>query len=176
MTDQFVGEIRLGAFNFPPTGWAFCRGQLVAISQNTALFSLLGTNFGGDGKATFALPDLRGAVPIGTGYDPTSLGDVPLGMAGGAPTVQLLQSEIPVHTHGVQVTPTAGTTGTAAGSSFAVPRTGRATEAAYGTAGTVPLAQDAFGAAGGSQPHNNLQPYLALNFIIALQGIFPWRP
>lgn len=170
MTDPFVGEIRLVGFNFAPTGWAFCQGQVMPISQNTALFSLLGTQYGGDGKTTFALPDLQDATALGTDggwYSP--------GSTGGVASVSLLQSEIPSHTHGVQAATSAGTTGDPTNAAFAVPRIGRVTQAAYGSAATVPLAPDAFAVSGGGQPHNNLQPSLALTYIIALQGVFPQR-
>lgn len=171
MSDAFVGEIRAVAFNFPPSGWAFCQGQLLPISQNTALFALLGTYYGGDGKSSFALPDLRGTAPMGVDqqdfYSP--------GITGGASTVTLLQTEIPSHTHSLQVAASPGTTANPAGAAFAVPRTGRLTEPAYGSGPTIPLAPDAIGITGGTQPHNNMQPFLAVNYIICLQGIFPPR-
>lgn len=171
MSDAFVGEIRAVAFNFPPTGWAFCRGQLLPISQNVALFSLLGTNYGGDGKSTFALPDLQGAAPMGLDQEQFAWP----GISGGSAAVTLLQTEIPSHAHGVQVASSAGTTANPANAAFAIPRSGRLTEPAYGTGPTIPLAPGAFGVAGGSQAHNNMQPYLAVNYIICLQGIFPPR-
>lgn len=171
MSDAFVGEIRLVGFTFAPTGWAFCRGQLLPISQNTALFSLLGTNYGGDGISNFGLPDLQDKTVLGTDQN----GAYPVGTSAGIPAVSLLVNQIPSHTHGVLVSPTPGTTSNPNGASLAVPRIGRVTEAAYGTTGTVPLAPAAFAASGGGQPHNNMQPSLGLNYIIAMQGIFPQR-
>ena len=178
MADQFLGEIRLVAFNFAPTGWAFCAGQLLPLSQNTALFSLLGTMYGGDGRTTFALPNLQGSAPLGFGQ--SSTGEYfDEGERGGTEQVTLIPSEIPAHTHGVLAVPATGTTTNPAGAAFAEPRVGRLTEAAYGNPaapGAVTLNPAAFGIAGGSLPHNNLQPSLALNYVIALQGIFPQRP
>jgi microcystin-dependent protein len=175
MSDQFVGEIRLFGFNFPPQGWAFCNGQLLPISQNTALFSLLGTYYGGDGKSTFALPNLQGQAPLQPGQGPgLSLRD--LGESGGQSSVTLLVSEIPAHTHvasgavaGDQLSPQNNVWGTA--------RVGRQTDNRYAASsggGSLMNAQ-ALALAGGGLPHNNMHPYLALNFCIALQGIFPPR-
>ncbi|GAA0434486.1 phage tail protein [Leifsonia naganoensis] len=172
MSNPFVGEIRLVGFNFAPAGWAFCQGQLLSIAQNTALFSVLGTYYGGDGRSTFALPDLQDATVMGTDQS----GVFPyVGESGGAASVTLTQTQIPSHTHGVLASPTPGTTSDPNNASFAIPRVGRVTEAAYGTAGSVPLAPNAFAVTGGNQPHNNMQPSLALNYIIALQGVYPPR-
>ncbi|UAJ79182.1 phage tail protein [Leifsonia sp. ZF2019] len=171
MSDAFVGEIRLVGFTFAPTGWAFCRGQLIPISQNAALFSILGTQYGGDGKSTFALPDLQGKTVMGTDQN----GSFPVGTTAGTEAVSLLITQIPSHTHGVLVAPTPGTTSNPTSASPAIPRVGRVTEAAYGTTGTIPLAPTAFAVTGGGQPHNNMQPSLGMNYIIALQGIFPPR-
>jgi microcystin-dependent protein len=176
MSDPFVAEIRIVGFNFPPTGWAYCNGQLLPISQNTALFSLLGTYYGGDGKSTFALPDLQGSVPIEQGQG-AGLSERFLGELSGSPTVTLLQSEIPQHTH-FAVADGSG------GGNQAVPNgnswsslSGRTPPPLYASsANTVMSPQFATGITGSSFPHNNMQPYLALNFIIALQGIFPARP
>ncbi|HEX3185465.1 MAG TPA: tail fiber protein [Pyrinomonadaceae bacterium] len=174
MSDQFVAEIRIFPFNFPPTGWAFCDGQLMPISQNTALFSLLGTTYGGDGKSTFALPDMQGNAGMQPGQGQgLSLRD--LGEMGGSQTVTLLVSEIPIHTHSLQVsaeisdvqTPTA---------SCALGRSGGGSAYTATVANVVQLAPQTLAPAGGSLPHNNMQPYLTLNFCIALQGIFPQRP
>ncbi|WP_085368202.1 phage tail protein [Leifsonia sp. NCR5] len=180
MSDQFVGEIRLVAFAFAPQGWAFCLGQLLPLSQNTALFSLLGTTYGGDGRSTFALPNLQGRTALGwTPNGPRGvLSAYDLGQSGGEPAVSLDQSTIPSHTHNVLAVNAPGTTGVVSpNASLAIPRYGRVTERAYSTGqATVPLAADAFAVAGSSQPHNNLQPYLSLNYIIALQGVFPPRP
>lgn len=174
MSDQFVAEIRIFPFNFPPTGWAFCDGQLMPISQNTALFSLLGTTYGGDGKSTFALPDLQGNAPMQPGQGQgLSLRD--LGEMSGVESITLLQSEMPLHTHtqfaqadpaNLQIpTNTACLTRATGGS-------------AYSTlvSGLQPMAFQTAAPAGGGLPHNNMQPYLTLNFCIALQGIFPQRP
>jgi microcystin-dependent protein len=169
MADPFVAEIRMVPFNFAPKGWAFCDGQLIPISQNTALFSLLGTTYGGDGKSTFALPDLQGRSPMHPGQGPgLSLHD--LGEQGGAETVTLLESEIPAHSHTVSgqnedvnsLSPVNAYPG-------AIESTPLYRPLADGT-GTTSLPP-----AGGSQPHNNLQPYLTMYFIIALQGVFPPR-
>jgi microcystin-dependent protein len=173
MADPFVAEIRIFPFNFAPKGWAFCNGQLMPLSQNTALFSLLGTTYGGDGKSNFALPDLEGRAPMHPGQGPgLSLHD--LGESGGSETVTLLESEIPSHTHTFRASnqtadiqePTAGTV--VAAPSGALPM----------AASNNPLTSMAFQAlapAGGDQPHNNMMPYLTCNFCIALQGVFPPR-
>jgi microcystin-dependent protein len=174
MADPFVAEIRIFPFNFAPKGWAFCDGQLLPISQNTALFSLLGTVYGGDGKSTFALPNLQGSAAMHPGQGQgLSLRD--LGQIGGAETITLLQSEIPVHTHSARVSSEDG--------EFKVPGSnrimGRSINAfLYETtgAGQQLAAPQALAPTGGSQPHNNMQPYLTLNFNIALQGVFPPRP
>jgi microcystin-dependent protein len=154
MADPFVAEIRIFPFNFAPKGWAFCDGQILPISQNTALFALLGTTYGGDGKSTFALPDLQGSTPMQQGQGPgLSLRD--LGEIGGEQNVTLLQSEMPSHTHGVQ----------AAG----------AHDVYAGPPPNVNMSPLATSVTGGSLPHNNMMPYLGLNFCIALQGVFPPR-
>jgi microcystin-dependent protein len=175
MSDQFVAEIRIFAGNFAPTGWAFCDGQILPISQNTALFSLLGTTYGGDGKATFALPNLQGSAPLQAGQGPgLSLRD--LGQTGGAQSVTLLQSQLPSHSHraqgrggflGDQVSP--------ANNVWSKAQYGRQGSPMYSVTGAQQMSPGAISNAGGSQPHNNLMPYLTLNFIIALQGIFPPR-
>jgi microcystin-dependent protein len=180
MSDQFVAEIRIFPFNFPPTGWAFCNGQLMPISQNTALFSLLGTTYGGDGKSTFALPDLQGNAPMQPGQGQgLSLRD--LGELSGVESITLLQSEMPVHTHSLQAV---NANADLADPGGAVPAKGRYSTgtqsgaiAFYQTAApNVQMNFQVIGIAGGSLPHNNMQPYLTLNFCIALQGIFPARP
>ncbi|MEO5714169.1 MAG: tail fiber protein [Luteolibacter sp.] len=173
MMDPFVAEIRIFPFNFAPKGWAFCNGQLQPISQNTALFSLLGTTYGGDGKSTFALPNLQGNAPMHPGQGPgLSLHD--LGEEGGTQTVSLLESEIPAHSHTLmaQSTPLGGAANPA-GNSFNRPASGNLYSASV--ANPVALADQALAPAGGGQPHNNMQPYLTLNFCIALQGVFPPR-
>jgi microcystin-dependent protein len=172
MADPFVAEIRIFPFNFAPKGWAFCDGQILPISQNTALFSLLGTVYGGDGKSTFALPDLQGSLAMHPGQGPgLSLRD--LGEIGGAETVTLLESEIPSHTHGLRAS--------LDDADLRVPTPTRSLAKSstnmYGT-GNPPqmLAFQALTISGGSLPHNNMQPYLTFNYSIALQGVFPPRP
>jgi microcystin-dependent protein len=178
MSDQFLAEIRVVGFNFPPTGWAECAGQLLPISQNTALFALLGTVYGGDGKTTFALPDMQGNAPMQPGQGQgLSLRD--LGEIGGSQTVTLLNSEIPVHTHTMQASGFPASTNIPLNSpSIARSAGGNAYDAPsptpLGTA--VQMAPETLTPAGGSLPHNNLMPYLTLNYVIALQGIFPQRP
>lgn len=173
MSDPFVAEIRIFGFNFPPRGWAFCDGQLMPISQNTALFSLVGTFYGGDGKSTFAIPNLQGASPVQHGQG-QGLSDRFLGEMGGAETTTLIVSEIPQHTHVLQANGFQGdNVAPGAGKSIAA-----STGGAVFASGSPPLTQmapQALPTAGGSLPHNNLQPYLVLNFCIALQGIFPPR-
>jgi microcystin-dependent protein len=173
MADPFVAEIRIFPFNFAPKGWAWCDGQLMPISQNTALFSLLGTTYGGDGMTTFALPDLQGRTPMHPGQGPgLSLHD--LGETGGSETVALLSSELPAHAHALlaSTSPAAGRDPT--NNPLARSRNGLAyhTNAAQNVVG---LAPQAVGAAGGDSPHNNLQPYLTFYFCIALQGVYPPR-
>lgn len=173
MPDPFVAEIRIFPFNFAPAGWAFCNGQLLPISQNTALFSLLGTTYGGDGKTTFALPDIQGRVVMHPGQGP-GLSARDLGEEGGVATVTLTQSEIPAHTHSIQASQTDAGDRSPAAELFAV---GVGGVAMYGSpASLTQLASQALAPAGGDQPHNNMQPYLTLNFCIALQGEFPQRP
>jgi len=168
----------LAGFNFPPVGWAFCNGQLLPIAQNTALFSLLGTTYGGDGVSTFALPNLQGCVIVGPGQGPgLSLYD--LGETAGAPSISLLLNELPSHNHNVPASATAGH-GAVPGPTVALGSGGRGSPPIYATpsangASVVNMAAAECGSAGGSQPHNNLMPYLVLNFVIAMQGIFPSR-
>jgi microcystin-dependent protein len=169
MADPFVAEIRIFPFNFAPKGWAFCNGQLLPLSQNTALFSLLGTTYGGDGKSTFALPDVQGSVPMHPGQGPgLSLYD--LGQTGGSETVTLLESEIPAHSHALRAVEDDGAFFTpvnmflAAGNSMYV----------NANPNTM-MAPESLAPAGGDQPHNNMMPYLTLSFCIALQGVFPPR-
>ena len=171
MADPFVAEIRIFPFNFAPKGWAFCNGQLMPISQNTALFSLLGTTYGGDGKSTFALPNIQGSAVMHPGQGPgLSLHD--LGETGGSDAVTLLESEIPAHSHAVNASQGDGTEGAPAGQ---LPATGIAISQYQAPGPLTNLTPSAVTPAGGDQPHNNLQPYLAFNFNIALQGVFPPR-
>ena len=175
MSDQFVAEIRIVPFNFAPTGWAKCNGQLLPISQNTALFSLLGTFYGGDGKSTFALPDMQGNAPMHQGQG-QGLTDRFLGEQGGSQFVTLLQSEIPVHTHSIFGSDQPADTGEAAGNSWGAAQNERGDVDGYNAAQNVIMSPLALQLAGGSLPHNNMMPFLTLNFIIAMQGIFPARP
>lgn len=173
MADPFVAEIRIFPFNFAPRGWAFCDGQLLPLSQNTALFSLLGTTYGGNGQSNFALPDLQGSAPMHPGQGPgLSLRD--LGETGGSDTVTLLESEIPSHTHTVQANGAPADL-QLAGANRALARSSGGNAYKTPPAGLEQLAPQAAVPAGGDQPHNNLQPYLTLHFNIALQGVFPPR-
>lgn len=173
MADPFVAEIRIFPFNFAPTGWAFCNGQLLPISQNTALFSLLGTYYGGDGKSTFALPDMKANSPMHWGQGP-GLSDRFLGERGGSESVTLLQSEIPAHTHQFEVAGASpGESNTPIGTLPAA--TNRAVYSSPTGPANVNMNLQMIGVTGSSLPHNNMQPYLTLNFCIALQGVFPPR-
>ena len=175
MADPFVAEIRMFGFNFAPKGWAFCNGQLLPISQNTALFSLLGTTYGGDGKSTFALPNLQGSTAMQQGQGPgLSLRD--LGEQSGSETVTLLQSEMPLHNHSLMTLNSEIGNLNAPAPERAIARSGAATAYQPSNAGIVQMNFQALTITGGSQPHNNMQPYLTVNFCIALQGIFPSRP
>lgn len=171
MSDQFVAEIRIFGFNFAPQQWALCQGQIIPISQNTALFSLVGTQYGGDGRVTFALPNLQGLVPIGQGQGP-GLQPRQVGETGGVETVTLTMQQMPAHTH----LPAANI---GDGDDYGPANDIWATDAAGGNE-YAPTPAGQMNAAsllpvGGGQPHNNLQPTLALNYCIALQGIFPPR-
>ena len=169
--DPFVAEIRIFPFNFAPKGWAFCDGQILPLSQNTALFSLLGTTYGGDGKSNFALPNMQGNAPMHPGQGPgLSLHD--LGETGGSETVSLLESEIPSHSHGITVSQADALVGSPVGQLFAS-GVGIGMYAAPGA--LTQLSDNALAPAGGDQPHNNMQPYLTLNLCIALQGVYPPR-
>ncbi|HZG09915.1 MAG TPA: tail fiber protein [Allosphingosinicella sp.] len=172
MADPFVAEIRMFPFNFAPRGWAWCNGQLLPLSQNTALFALLGTTYGGDGKSNFALPNLQGSAPMHPGQGPgLSLYD--LGEAGGSETVTLLESEMPAHTHAlraavdpanvIQATGTTTFSRSAGGNAYAP------------APSNTNLAPQTLAPTGGSLPHNNMMPYLTVYFCIALQGVFPSR-
>ncbi len=164
MATPFLGEIKIFTFNFAPRGWALCNGQILPINQNQALFSLLGTTYGGNGQTTFALPNLQGRMPVHVG------GGIPLGQSGGAETETLLPAQMPGHSHAVKCSSNAGSATDPSNAYWAV-----TPGSAYGAAPNAAMAPQAIAATGGGQPHNNMPPYLALNFCIALQGIFPAR-
>lgn len=167
MAQPYVGEIRMFAGNFAPAGWMFCEGQLLPISENETLFQLIGTTYGGDGQSTFALPDMRGRLPIhqGNGFI--------LAETGGAEEITLTVPQIPLHSHPMLATPN-GASATAPGNNSVYARAALATISPYGTdAPSVNLSPQAIASTGGSQPHTNFQPYLCVDFIISLFGIFP---
>jgi microcystin-dependent protein len=174
MQDPWIGEIALVAFNFAPQGWAMCNGQLLSIQQNTALFSLLGTTYGGDGVNTFGLPNLQSRVPLHFGQG-TGLSTYALGQTVGVESVTLQTPQIPAHTHtyAPQATTSGGSALSPAGALWAPSATG---DTIYRSgASNATMATQTLGQTGGGQPHENRQPTLALNYIIALQGIFPSR-
>jgi microcystin-dependent protein len=174
MADPFVAEIRIFGFNFAPTGWATCDGQLLPISQNTALFSLLGTIYGGNGQSNFALPNLQGRAPMHPGQGP-GLSSHDVGEAGGSSTVSLLASEIPSHSHSLMGAGSTATKTAAVNNSFARGSAILPYRAPPVGATLATLAAEAVSVAGGDQPHNNMMPYLTMNFCIALQGVYPSR-
>ena len=174
MSDQFVAEIRIFAGNFAPLGWAFCAGQILPLSQNTALFSLLGTTFGGNGQSTFALPDLQGRAPINPGQG-QGLTQRFLGEQSGSETVTLLQTEIPLHNHQLRATVAGADQTVPTSNVWAASSIGRTPPPLYSTTQNTTMSSQALALNGGGLPHNNMHPYLTLNFIIALQGIFPPR-
>jgi microcystin-dependent protein len=174
MSAPFVAEIRMFGCNFAPTGWAQCNGQLLPISQNTALFSLLGTYYGGDGKSTFALPNLQGSVPMHAGKSSTGT-EYFLGQQAGAPYVTLLLSEIPFHTHTFMGANETGEQKTLANNVALVNAAGGNVYQTNTSANLSQMNIQALAIAGGSLPHNNMQPYLTVNFCIAMQGVFPPR-
>jgi microcystin-dependent protein len=171
MANPYVGEIRIVPFNFAPIGWALCNGQLLAISQNTALFSLIGTFYGGNGTSTFALPNLQGSAALHQGAG-AGLTTFDIGESGGESDVTLLATQMPTHTHTANCN-------SGMGDQYGPPGNFWATDAGgndeYGSVANGSMAPGAITLTGSSQPHNNLQPYLVLNFIIALQGVFPPR-
>jgi microcystin-dependent protein len=176
VSNPFVGEVRMFAGNFAPRGWAMCQGQILSISQNAALFSLLGTNFGGNGTSTFALPNLQGSVPMhqgnGPGLTPRVVGEV-----GGEQPVTLLQTEMPAHNHVVNADTGGGTQASPIGGVWAEAKKGKnaANHYAPSSGSNVAMSTGALSATGGNLAHNNMQPYLCVTFIIALLGIFPAR-
>jgi microcystin-dependent protein len=169
--DPFLGEIALVGFNFPPLGWALCNGQLLPINQNTALFSLLGTTYGGDGITNFALPDLRGRVPIHMGQGP-GLSSFVIGQTGGAEAITLTAAQMPSHSHTLNASSQNGSSDTPTG---AFPAKSAAGVPQYGAASNTAMAAAAVSTAGSNVPHENHQPFLTMNYIIALNGIFPSR-
>jgi microcystin-dependent protein len=175
MADPFVAEIRVFGFNFAPTGWAQCNGQLLPISQNTALFSLLGTTFGGDGKSTFALPNLQGRAGLHTGQG-QGLSEYTEGQETGVETVTLIQSEAPAHTHTVQGRDNTGDLQAPSSLRALAKSSGGTIYQSDATQNLVNMAPQTLTVAGGDLPHNNWPPVLVVNYCIALQGVFPQRP
>lgn len=165
-----IGEIRMFAGNFAPLGWALCNGQLLSIAGNDFLFTLIGTTYGGDGQTNFALPDLRGRVPIHDGLG-AGLSSYVQGQTGGTEQVTLNVNQMPAHNHVPQCLSTAGTSKNPKGQVWAAD--GGGSTFSYSSTANNPMAAGALGVAGGSQPHDNVQPYLGINFIIALVGLFP---
>src|SRR5262245_3539316 len=166
MSEPYLGEIKMVSFGFAPKGWALCNGQILAIAQNQALFALFGTTYGGDGQRTFALPNLQGRAPVHPGSDAI------LGQAGGEEAHTLTTVEMPAHNHSIYGTTNSPNTGSPAGSVWA---TLTASQNPYSPASNAAMVGAAIQPAGGSQPHPNMQPYLVINFIVAIVGIFPSR-
>ena len=172
MSEPFIGEIRMFGGNFAPAGWALCDGQLLAISENDALFTLIGTTYGGDGQVTFGLPDLRGRIPIHSGQGP-GLSNRTLSEQFGSETTTLTVNQIPPHNHNIQSSPSVGNSTGVSNSTIAAGTIGRVYTNDITPANLGDMNAGTIANAGGSQPHNNMMPYLCLNFIIALYGIFP---
>jgi microcystin-dependent protein len=180
--EGYIAEIRLFAGNFAPRGWAFCNGQILSIAQNTALFALLGTTYGGNGQTTFALPDLRGRVAVGPGQGP-GLPSINLGQMSGEPSHTLIITEMPAHNHATQVSVRAfdegfggsGNTNVPSNAYWSSVQSGAPYSTTTNTTMNPAAVQTTIGVAGGSQPHNNMQPYLGVNYIICMEGIFPSR-
>jgi microcystin-dependent protein len=176
MSDQFLGEVRVFGCNFPPKGWAFCNGQILPISQNTALFSLLGTFYGGDGKSTFGLPNMQGNIPISQGQG-AGLSPYFIGQSGGEQTVTLLMTEMPQHNHNLMTDPDDAPPNSGVPTNNAL-CTGNSPATAIYTTAVTPIVQmnaQTIALVGNGLPHNNMMPFLGLNFCIALQGIYPPR-
>lgn len=171
MSEPFIAEIRIFAGNFAPRGWAFCDGQLLPVSQNTALFSLIGTTYGGDGRSTTALPDLQGSAPMHPGRGP-GLTSRRLGQRGGVEIVTLSEAQMPNHTHTLQGAVARSGTGNPTGNVY---NRSVGAPAYHSTTNLVAMAKETVLSSGGSQTHNNMQPFLAMNFIIALVGLYPSR-
>jgi microcystin-dependent protein len=175
MADPFVAEIRIFPFNFPPKGWAFCDGQTLPIAQNTALFSLLGVTYGGNGTSNFQLPNMQGNAPMHPGLGP-GLSDRYLGETGGSETVTVLLSEMPLHPHSMMATVEDGTQGTLTQNITLATSTSGQLFQTNTSANLVSMSGNALTVTGGSLPHNNMMPYITLSFCIAMQGVFPARP
>ncbi|WP_201006517.1 phage tail protein [Paenibacillus glycanilyticus] len=169
MSDQYVGEIRMFGGNFAPVGWAFCNGQVLSISENEVLFSLIGTTYGGDGTSTFALPNMQGRLPVHTGRNNTTGSMYVIGQNAGAESVSLTMNQLPVHSHVANSSTLSGTSSSPENAFWAVSDKNLYSDAAP----NVTLNAAAIEATGGSQPHDNMMPYLAVSFIIALEGIYP---
>jgi microcystin-dependent protein len=169
--DPYIGEIRMFAGNFAPRGWALCNGQLLSIAQNTALFSLLGTMYGGNGQTTFGLPDLRGRVPLHFGQGP-GLTPYAQGELSGSETVTLTTNEMPSHNHGANGNQAGGNSPSPAGRYWAM---SSRRDTMYASSANVAMQPQALDLTGNGQPHDNMQPYLTVNYIIALQGLYPPR-
>lgn len=169
--DPYIGEIRMFGGNFAPRGWAFCNGQILSIAQNTALFSLLGTTYGGNGQTTFALPNLQGRIPLhagqGPGLTPRSLGE-----ESGSPTVTLITNEMPLHGHSMSANQAPGNNPSPENNYWAM---SSRRDTPYANNADTAMSPQAVAPAGNGQPHDNMQPYLAVSYIIALQGIYPPR-
>lgn len=174
MSQPFVAEIKIVPYNFAPRGWAFCNGQIMAISQNTALFSLLGTTYGGNGTTNFALPNLQNRAPLHWGQGP-GLSSRSLGEMGGSASVTLAVTELPTHTHSMLADPAGGGLAGPAGNTWGQPAARTPAPLYRSGAPNAAMLAGALAPAGGSQPHNNWSPFTALNFVIALQGVFPSR-
>jgi microcystin-dependent protein len=168
MAQSYIGQIRMFAGNFPPSGWMFCEGQLLSIAENDILFQLIGTTYGGDGQSTFALPDLRGRLPLHMGNNGGSA--FAQGQSLGVETVTLTANQIPAHSHTVYATSAAGTALSASGTYLAA---SAAQNAGYATTSNATAAATIVSTTGGNQPHSNMQPYLCVSFIISLFGVFP---
>lgn len=174
MSEPYIGEIHMFGGNFPPVGYAFCNGTPLPIAQYDALFALIGTTYGGDGQTTFNLPDLRGRIPVHQGQG-RGLPPVALGQSAGSETVTLIGQQLPVHNHPASASTQGATTTNPQGALLAATTTNNELYAAPGAGPAVKLAPQSVAPAGGNQPHDNLMPFLAINFIIALEGLFPPR-
>lgn len=174
MATPFIAEIRMFGGNFAPRGFAFCNGQLLPLSQNTALFSLLGTTYGGNGTSNFALPDLQGRAAMGAGQGP-GLSPRDLGETAGSPTVTLATNQMPAHIHSASAVGGSGNSASPVGAIWSASGSGRTPDTIYAATGGTQMSPTTLGLTGGNLPHNNLPPYLAVSFIIALQGIYPPR-